>query len=374
MKLENENATDPWSLEFMNMTAAGTVNTNKTTLESDELIANTTDDGISYVGMDHDAWADLKYELNPKEVKICVPGDVDTLYYCANESAVSVDECLNVTGQVTSGPTYNSGLDCTEFTVPADLGFSVYFGKSGGGDGGSSSSSSGSGGGGAGGGGATSRYIATASWAGMQKGIRTMSISSKYIPFTKLEIDVKAPVTGEASITVKMLNESEKPTVELLPGKVHSYLKITTTKITDENINNVKIKFKLPQSWFDKNSLGLDNIALYRYAGKWAPLPTKRIDYINETAYYEATTPGFSYFGIAEKQAVKQEEPEQPLVTTDEGTEQETPSPEQQPGTEEAKERAKQNILPPVLYAIIAVVLVGGIIFLISRKKQRSSK
>lgn len=128
VKLENDNADNPWSLEFENASITGDVDTNDTSLGEDDIIANETDDGLKYVGMDHDAWEDFKDAMNPQYITICVPGNVNKLYNCPNVSEVSIDDCTDVTEYTVGNYSYNSELDCTEFTIPADLGFSVYFG------------------------------------------------------------------------------------------------------------------------------------------------------------------------------------------------------------------------------------------------------
>ncbi len=130
MKMKIENTEASWSMTFNNMTATGVIDTNKTNIGSGELHVNETGAGIKYIGMDHDKWEDIKLELNPKSIELCVPGEVTRLYHCYNESAVSVSDCTDVTSYVISGPTYDSSLGCTLFTVPSDhLGFSVYFGS-----------------------------------------------------------------------------------------------------------------------------------------------------------------------------------------------------------------------------------------------------
>ena len=113
-----------WSIELKNMTIRGTVDTNKTSIDEDDLFAGTSD-GINYVGMDHDKWLDLFGELNPKFIKICLPGEADTVWNCPNSSDISQDTCSDVTDLVIGDFEYNSALDCTEILLPADLGFSV---------------------------------------------------------------------------------------------------------------------------------------------------------------------------------------------------------------------------------------------------------
>jgi len=149
-KIENDEGDTKWNMEFNNMSATGIIDPNATKFNPNEIKMNSSGDN-KYVGMDHDAWKDFKDEFNPKSFRICVPGQVTTLYHCANESAVSVSDCTDVTDQAIAGPTYNSTLECTHFTVPADLGFSVYFGSgtTGGGDDDDDSGGSGGSGGGA---------------------------------------------------------------------------------------------------------------------------------------------------------------------------------------------------------------------------------
>ncbi|MBT5022290.1 hypothetical protein HOK51_03780 [Candidatus Woesearchaeota archaeon] len=147
--LSASTASTTWALEFHGMNVKGAVDTNKTTIDEDELLTGTSG-GNSYVGLDHSAWEDLAGELNPDTIDICVPGQHTKLYHCGNVSAISTTACTDVTSQAVAGPTYNSALGCTEFTVPADLGFSVYFGNT------PSSGSTGTTGGGGGGGGSSS--------------------------------------------------------------------------------------------------------------------------------------------------------------------------------------------------------------------------
>lgn len=136
----------------------------------------------------------------------------------------------------------------------------------------------------------------------MEKGIRNMNIGSDIIPFTQLSIDVKKAITGEVSITVKLLNKTEKPSIGILSGKkVYGYLEVQKTKITDNDIEDILIQFKINRSWHKENKVGYDNVSLYRYTTKWIELPTIKSEIDDDYIYYNATSLGFSYFAIAEK-------------------------------------------------------------------------
>ncbi len=211
------------------------------------------------------------------------------------------------------------------------------------------------GGGGSGGGGSapSSLYEKTVSWQTMPKGIRTMNIRSSFIPFTRLEIDVKKEVTEEASVTVKLL--TEKPAVELIDTKVYNYLQIEKTKITDNDINEVKIKFRVNKSWF--KDIKKEDIALYRHTNEWIELPTEINSSDDNYVYYEAISKGFSYFAIAEK--VKEvgeeiiEEGWKIINTTKE---------EEIEDIEESTSEDKNLRLPWIIGSIIAIIILIAVI------------
>lgn len=60
------------------------------------------------------------------------------------------------------------------------------------------------------------------------------------------------------------------------------------------------------------------NVILYRYTNSWTKLETKMTSQDSQNYYFEATTPGFSYFAIgAEKETTTTPTTSPPSVTND---------------------------------------------------------
>ncbi len=67
-------------------------------------------------------------------------------------------------------------------------------------------------------------------------------------------------------------------------------------------MDKVKIKFKIEKSWITTNNIDSDLIVLNRWLNdKWNKLSTVKLTEDDSYVYYEAETPGFSYFMIGEE-------------------------------------------------------------------------
>ncbi|RMF55577.1 PGF-pre-PGF domain-containing protein [Candidatus Woesearchaeota archaeon] len=321
VKFSDPNASAKWGITLEEMDIKGVVDPNKTSLNESDLIANETDSGIKYVGMDHDAWEDLKDELNPETITICVPGNVDTLYHCPNESAVSVNDCTDVTDYVISGPTYDSSQGCTNFEVPADLGFSVYFGQSSGTSSplvmkGDSSPSLMKGGGGSpslmkGGGGSplmskggnttgTVSKSKTFFYSSMDAGNYTLNVNTDNISFTKIKFVLTADIGSSAKLEVRSLDSKPTSISDAAP-LVYNYLEISPTNLN--SASDIKIEFRVLNSWITSNGVSDSDVMLYHLVGSsWNKLATTKLSADSQYTTYEASTPSFSYFAIGAAQ------------------------------------------------------------------------
>jgi PGF-pre-PGF domain-containing protein len=116
----------------------------------------------------------------------------------------------------------------------------------------------------------------------------------------EIEIEVKATVSN-ASVTVK---ETSKPlgAIEAVSseiGEVYKYLEITKTNIEDEDINKVRIKFKVPKSWVENKGINVSTIVLKRYSDNvWTSLPTTELSEDESYHYFESESPSLSVFAI----------------------------------------------------------------------------
>lgn len=138
------------------------------------------------------------------------------------------------------------------------------------------------------------------------------------------------------------------------PGVVYRYIVMYAENLEDSNIKSATIKFKIEKSWLEHNGLVASYAALYRYAGGvWNKLDTTQLDDDVLYVYYDATTPGFSYFAITASPAA---------ATT-------TTTPRQEPPASEAGAWMPQLGSWWAL-GILAAVLIVAAIALVSSRRQ----
>ena len=114
----------------------------------------------------------------------------------------------------------------------------------------------------------------------------------------RVSIDVTNNV---ANVTLTIRDTSLK---ESGPTDAKNYksFDITATNLNDQDLNSVKIRFKVDKNWLTSNQVQENDVSLYRYAdGTWNKLPTVQFGYDDAYVYYEATSPGLSSYVIAGK-------------------------------------------------------------------------
>jgi len=122
------------------------------------------------------------------------------------------------------------------------------------------------------------------------------------IDFTQIAISVKNKV---ASVQINITKLDAKPEETPALVNVYRYIRIDKKNIEDENVSEVKIVFKVEKSWIASNNINPDTIALYRYTTKWEKLNTVKKGADSEYLYYEATSPGLSYFAISGEKSIQ---------------------------------------------------------------------
>jgi len=80
-------------------------------------------------------------------------------------------------------------------------------------------------------------------------------------------------------------------------GKAYAYIEISAN-VSDNDLKEVRINFQVPKNWIEANGLSEDSISLYRFAGKWVRLETKKISSDPSFVHYQALSPGLSYYAI----------------------------------------------------------------------------
>lgn len=142
-------------------------------------------------------------------------------------------------------------------------------------------------------------------------------------------------------------------------GKVYKYIQVNASNLADK-LSNAKFTIKVNKSWVSSNSLTKDNVALFRFdstAGKWNELTTTYASEDDTYYYYDATTPGFSYFAIGEK-----------TVTGQPSTQQ--PSGQQPSGEVPSVAEWSWNNWMWISLGVIAAVAAAVVLFLMKKKRR----
>ncbi|MBC8500566.1 MAG: PGF-pre-PGF domain-containing protein [Nanoarchaeota archaeon] len=140
-------------------------------------------------------------------------------------------------------------------------------------------------------------------WAVVSAGtVKTLVVESKEIPVTGITFEAKNDLL-QAKISVKKLDDEPETEKKISKSKkVYKYLQISKTNIENRDIEEATISFEVEKEWLRNSSLERDDVALFRYAAGWDELPTNIMRENLTTVFYNATTPGFSYFAIGEKE------------------------------------------------------------------------
>ncbi len=212
-----------------------------------------------------------------------------------------------------------------------------------------------------------------------KKVTKTYTSITANTPRTIYESELKDTDTGlnEITINVKNLATNVKITVEKLAGKpasitqevtagkVYKFMNISKENLADNNIDKVKIKFKVEKNWLTVNGFNASNIVLKRYTSQWDKLNTSKISEDKTYVYYSADTPGFSVFAVAADKEVTAP-PSQP----EQSQESQEPAQEEQPQQGPVAEPVDMT----VAYILTAVVIIAGGLLYFTEVKKKSDK
>lgn len=103
------------------------------------------------------------------------------------------------------------------------------------------------------------------------------------------------------NVQVEVVRLPEKPPdiIESAGNKVYEYMEIELENVTDEDIDNATIEFRVEKSWIELHDINQSTVVLNRYVnGSWVELNTTMGNEDAEFIYYEAQSPGFSVFAV----------------------------------------------------------------------------
>jgi len=124
------------------------------------------------------------------------------------------------------------------------------------------------------------------------------TIGINAVIFTATE-DLESVRVTVSKLTSKPSSVSPDP-----EGGIYRYIEVDAPKLAGKT-KEAKIQFEVTKTWLTDNDYAADDVILMRFAdNKWNALTTSKLSESSNKAYYEATSPGFSYFAItAQKEA-----------------------------------------------------------------------
>jgi len=115
---------------------------------------------------------------------------------------------------------------------------------------------------------------------------------------TGIEVTAGNDMSGP-QITVTQSSSEPAAFIIGVQNVVYGYLTIEKTNFTDADISSVKIRFKIEKTWLSENRIDESSVVLSRYwLGVWTDLETTKIGDDGTWVYFEAISPGLSYFAI----------------------------------------------------------------------------
>lgn len=161
------------------------------------------------------------------------------------------------------------------------------------------------------------------------------------IGIKQMEITVKNE-TQNVKITVIRYDSKPPEVLVSKSGKVYQYLKINATNLS-EQLDKVKIQFRVERAWVDNNSIKKQNIIISKFNetdNEWKELNTNYTSEDSDYYYYEVVLDSFSYFAISEK-----------VLDVSEKT------------------QSKNKILILIPIVILLILLILGVLWFIRKKK-----
>jgi PGF-pre-PGF domain-containing protein len=117
---------------------------------------------------------------------------------------------------------------------------------------------------------------------------------------TRLTINTNK-LAENVRIMTQQLTNRPVPTENGAFGTAYKYFNIAADNLSDAQIENVVIQFRVEKSWIAEKGINMHTITLNRFdpAENWMSLPTTFLSEDNAYAYFSAVSPGLSVYEIS---------------------------------------------------------------------------
>jgi PGF-pre-PGF domain-containing protein len=137
----------------------------------------------------------------------------------------------------------------------------------------------------------------SSSFLEMTEGLHSIDFTKAGIAINNIEITT---IGDAANVKTTVTQLTEKPSSVPTPQieKLYGYLQIDHTNLNNSLIQSAKIRFKVSKVWIKNNNISVNQMILYRFTTEWNMINTSMISQDSLNYYFEANSPGLSYFAI----------------------------------------------------------------------------
>ncbi len=207
----------------------------------------------------------------------------------------------------------------------------------------------------------------------------------RYLAIRSINLTVKE-IVHYPKIIIEWLDSSydQKELPKFAEKPIYHYEKVDMLNFNDSLIKNIILKFRVKDSWIKENNIYINNIVLKRYNnGRWNDLKTWFIEDKDGYSYFNAESPGLSFFaiGIKKTSETKKEEKESSTAESKNETkpaaDTKTQDTEPQNGgdmTTSKNEPSKKNPVKTKskwVYWAIGAIIIGIAAALLTKKRSR---
>jgi PGF-pre-PGF domain-containing protein len=127
-----------------------------------------------------------------------------------------------------------------------------------------------------------------------------VNVNNSNMGLTQITVNVSQTVSN-VSITITKLNSTQGAELRISlrrNGALYEAYDINAT-LSNQNISNVEINFKVNKTWLVNQNTTVNNVRLYRYVNnRWTRLTTTLMGQDSQFYYFSAISPGFSTFVV----------------------------------------------------------------------------
>jgi PGF-pre-PGF domain-containing protein len=181
-----------------------------------------------------------------------------------------------------------------------------------------------------------------------------------------VEFDSKKTL-GKVTIVVEMLKDQSKLVSSLPPGKIYKNVNIwmgAGEVVSSDNVENETIGFRVEKAWLEKNGINSSFAALWHYDTAWSKLETQKVGEDSTFVYFEARTPDFGHFVIAEN--------DESANIMSSGPPDDSPTNSTGSGAKAPDKPAGKSTNPLLGFEFFISVCILGVLYCILRRKNRA--